>query len=356
MSEKIFNNVKITSSFDIPEAKENLVSGETIGKHFGKIAKHMEDESIHHTVDDKLSITSTNPLQNKVATEKFASKEIYGGTTINVGRMVATTVGANSSTIGVENIASGMMSFAEGYKTTASGSISHAEGRGTITNGDCSHAEGFFTITNNEAEHASGQYNVSNEDTLFSIGDGTSDDERHNAFEITKTGGKLHNNDIATKSYKIDSSDAFTTDRTIVGIKDELETVVYREYIKYGTSGETNKYWRIYNGSGLYSDIRGTVEGTTAVWNFSKSNGITDININVDGKKFYHEGYKPYVIITTSIPANATTVTTNHGFQPSIVFYHTGIDIKVAKSATTTTITIDETSTTARSITYVIFR
>ena len=198
MSEKTFNNVKITSSFDIPEAKENLVSGETIGKHFGKIAKHMEDESIHHTVDDKLSITSTNPLQNKVATEKFASKEIYGGTTINVGRMVATTVGANSSTIGVENIASGMMSFAEGYKTTASGSISHAEGQGTEAKGQSSHTEGQGTIANNTAEHASGRYNVSNEDTLFSIGDGTSDDERHNAFEITKTGGKLHDKNIAT--------------------------------------------------------------------------------------------------------------------------------------------------------------
>lgn len=43
MSEKFFNNVKITSSFDIPETRENLVSGETIGKHFGKIAKVIDD-------------------------------------------------------------------------------------------------------------------------------------------------------------------------------------------------------------------------------------------------------------------------------------------------------------------------
>lgn len=42
MSEKTFDNVKITSSFDVPETGGNLVSGETIGKHFGKIAKHME--------------------------------------------------------------------------------------------------------------------------------------------------------------------------------------------------------------------------------------------------------------------------------------------------------------------------
>ena len=53
-------------------------------------------------------------------------------------------------------------------------------------------------MANNEAEHASGKYNVSNEDTLFSVGDGIDDDNRHNAFEITKTGGKLHDKDIAT--------------------------------------------------------------------------------------------------------------------------------------------------------------
>ena len=64
--ERIFNNVKITSSFDVPETGGNLVSGETIGQHFGKIAKHMNDESIHHTVDNVLSDTSENPVQNKV--------------------------------------------------------------------------------------------------------------------------------------------------------------------------------------------------------------------------------------------------------------------------------------------------
>ncbi len=74
MSEKTFNNVKITSSFEVPEAKENLVSGETIGKHFGKIAKHMGDESIHHTVDSELSDTSTNPVQNKAVKAELDKK------------------------------------------------------------------------------------------------------------------------------------------------------------------------------------------------------------------------------------------------------------------------------------------
>lgn len=43
MAERIFDNVKITSSFEMPEARENLVSGETLGKLFGKIAKVIND-------------------------------------------------------------------------------------------------------------------------------------------------------------------------------------------------------------------------------------------------------------------------------------------------------------------------
>ena len=155
---------------------------------------------------------------------KYASKELYGDTTINVGRKAGSAVGEKSTAEGFDTIASGYFSHAEGVGTTASGNASHAEGGGaiasdsdshaegyntiasgyashaeglsTVASGYYSHAEGEDTIANNEAEHASGRYNVSNEDTLFSIGDGTADDARHNAFEITKTGGKLHDRDI----------------------------------------------------------------------------------------------------------------------------------------------------------------
>ena len=158
---------------------------------------------------------------------KYASKELYGDTTINVGRKAGSVVGEKSTAEGRDTIASGYWSHAEGINATASGNASHAEGggtiasnsdahaegRGTIASGNSSHAEGLNTvasgywshaegentIANNDAEHASGKYNVSNEDTLFSVGDGTADDARHNAFEITKTGGKLHDKDIAVK-------------------------------------------------------------------------------------------------------------------------------------------------------------
>ena len=74
---------------------------------------------------------------------------------------------------------------------------SFAEGRGTIASGRWSHVEGYYTITNNEAEHAEGRYNISNKNnntygnqlnTQHSIGIGTSNTNRINAFEVMQNG------------------------------------------------------------------------------------------------------------------------------------------------------------------------
>jgi hypothetical protein len=73
----------------------------------------------------------------------------------------------------------------------------HAEGELSIANTRASHAEGSATTTSNKAEHASGYYNVSSSastdfghsgNTLFSVGNGTANNARHNAFEIRQNG------------------------------------------------------------------------------------------------------------------------------------------------------------------------
>lgn len=93
--------------------------------------------------------------------------------------------------------AMGGASHAEGDRTVANGEDSHAEGIMTVANGDYSHAEGYITVANNQSEHASGQYNISisasttfgnSGNTLFSVGNGTADNARHNAFEIRQNG------------------------------------------------------------------------------------------------------------------------------------------------------------------------
>lgn len=65
----------------------------------------------------------------------------------------------------------------------------HAEGWGTYchTGGTYSHAEGCGTETRTPGEHASGNWNKSSDNTLFSVGCGTNNVNRANAFEIKRT-------------------------------------------------------------------------------------------------------------------------------------------------------------------------
>ena len=105
--------------------------------------------------------------------------------------------GSDSHAEGTNTTASGTSSHAEGNNAKANSLCSHAEGYSTTARGSYSHAEGYYTKTENSYEHASGQYNVSNwvtntfgdsGNTLFSVGNGTSNSARHNAFEIRQNG------------------------------------------------------------------------------------------------------------------------------------------------------------------------
>ena len=122
---------------------------------------------------------------------------------------------------GYHTSSSGAQSHAEGNGTKAVGESSHAEGNGTQANGKYSHAGGYRTKANNDGETAVGKYNKSSADTLYSVGNGTSDTNRKNAFEIKKNGdayvqsdiyiggdayisGSIHGDDIADLQDKID--------------------------------------------------------------------------------------------------------------------------------------------------------
>ena len=122
-----------------------------------------------------------------------------GATADTVSLNLAIESGTGLASIAEGNLsqAIGNFSHAEGDNTVASGKRSHAEGFQTTASGQSSHAEGANTITNNYVEHASGRFNVSSSastsfgnsgNTLFSVGNGTSDNARHNAFEIRQNG------------------------------------------------------------------------------------------------------------------------------------------------------------------------
>lgn len=151
--------------FNEASSRQQINSGESVKTLFGKLKKFLTDLKAVAFSGAYSDLSGVPDLT------QYASKSKYGDTTIDVGRKAGT--------------AGGIRSTAEGWNTTASG--------------DYSHAGGLYTKALHKYEVAYGRYNESNDDTLFSVGDGTSDTDRHNAFEITTTGGKLHDKDIAVK-------------------------------------------------------------------------------------------------------------------------------------------------------------
>lgn len=88
-------------------------------------------------------------------------------------------------------------------------------------NGDYSFAEGQNTIANNRSEHAMGEFNVSNKEsdtfgssgnTLFSIGNGTSEGDRKNALEVMQNGDVyIYIKDANGEEHKVCLNDLLTS-------------------------------------------------------------------------------------------------------------------------------------------------
>ena len=105
--------------------------------------------------------------------------------------------GAYSFSEGNKTQATNNGSHSEGFQTQSKGTGSHSEGLFTTASTDGSHTEGYETKVSNIYEHASGKHNNTvsasttfgdSGNTLFSVGNGTADNARHNAFEIRQNG------------------------------------------------------------------------------------------------------------------------------------------------------------------------
>lgn len=119
--------------------------------------------------------------------------------------------GTFSHVEGSNSKATGYASHAEGNYSIAKGSYSHAEGNNTEAIGTCSHAGGYKSSASApysfchgrelrtvgiEPQAAFGCFNETNSSMLFSIGNGSSDTDRKNAFSITKSGTMTFNSNV----------------------------------------------------------------------------------------------------------------------------------------------------------------
>lgn len=119
--------------------------------------------------------------------------------------------GTYSHVEGSNSKATGYASHAEGNYSIAKGSYSHAEGNNTEAIGDSSHAGGYKSSASApysfchgrelrtvgiEPQAAFGCFNETNSSMLFSIGNGSSDTDRKNAFSINKSGTMTFNSNV----------------------------------------------------------------------------------------------------------------------------------------------------------------
>lgn len=198
-------------------------------------------------VDDTLSSSSTNPVQNKVINaaldDKMTKENPTGSGSVSINRRSDTVIGYRSTAIGEfttasdnystaigyyaessakysvaigyssasngqgsvaighETTASGSDSVSMGYGATAAGNNSISIGYGTTANGMYSTAMGVYT-TANWFQHTTGKYNrevsgpvafntqsSNNSDALFLVGYGTTSTDGANAFRVS-SGGK----------------------------------------------------------------------------------------------------------------------------------------------------------------------
>lgn len=136
--------------------------------------------------------------------------------------------GSNAHAEGIQTKATGAFSHAENCYTEANGARSHAEGNRAKANGESSHAGGHYSQANGKYSFAHGEQVIANlqsqfvvgayndyhkANILFAVGNGTSDSNRVNAFEVTKDGrGHLAGKEISTKEEWIDIADITLTE------------------------------------------------------------------------------------------------------------------------------------------------
>ena len=225
---------------------------------------------INSTSTNKGTASGTNSISTNISTATgFNSAALNNGTASGEGSVAmnySKATGIGSVAIGLNNIASGEYSLAQGHETranyhdshaegygtnaskdqshaegivtTTNGLASHAEGQGSITgnNATAAHAEGSYTIANNVSEHAQGKYNVSdtkNSGTLFTIGNGTTKDNRHNVVGI------YHNGDINIEGQNTTNHNTGYFKTTVDGSHTEVVRGNYTQTIGTATKNNT---------------------------------------------------------------------------------------------------------------------
>lgn len=147
-----------------------------------------------------------NGIDGKDGADGVGRKTESGGEVFNGCEDNAAVKNAHAE--GDSTTANGNAAHSEGKNTTASGVASHAEGNTTNAYADYSHSSGNHTRADFVGQTAVGRYNAKpNADSVFTVGNGTADNNRKNAFNVFADGHAEiqtmgeSDNSVATKHY-----------------------------------------------------------------------------------------------------------------------------------------------------------
>lgn len=165
---------------------------ETVGEYVHKIPEIYLPEKIG------ISGTGTyseifNDLNNNTASGDYSHTENFKNT----------ASGYSSHAEGISTIASGYGAHASGANTIAKGAYSRSGGYYTEANGVQSSAEGEGTIAAGRNQHVSGSYNITDSVSLVIVGNGSSSNNRSNAYKLTKDGQGYFSGDVYSNNKKL---------------------------------------------------------------------------------------------------------------------------------------------------------
>ena len=115
-----------------------------------------------------------------------------GKSYVTAGQASGSTIGANATVEGINNIASAEAAHAEGKNNTASGNYAHAQGLSTTASGQASTALGTNTTATIANQVVLGAYNATDSGAIVIIGGGTESNPR-NLLRIDAQTGNITN-------------------------------------------------------------------------------------------------------------------------------------------------------------------
>lgn len=247
------------------------------GKSVGKKVTAVEGAEIFNDYVDNIATGEYSHAEghNTKATNTWAHAEgadtRAAGDTSHAEGYSTHAAGSSSHSEGHYTWSGGSGSHSEGRGTSAEGSASHAEGEYSYAAGEYAHVEGHGTVATGEAQHVEGTYNIEDTENKFAhiIGNGTSRDNRSNAFAIDWNGNIYVNN--STTGVNVNDLQAASHMHSNKEIIDKLSV------------DESGKL--LYDGnpisSGGISYASQTVAGVSKMWTTTED-GTTTLNISTE--------------------------------------------------------------------------